>query len=124
MKKKIPTFKSDEEAEAFVASADLTDYDLSGAKLGTGEGRGTSPEFSSERVGLAAWLKALRVYQWVKNLLIFVPLLTSFGFADFSKVMDACLAFVAFSFAASATYLVNDLSDIENDRAHPRKRKR
>jgi predicted DNA binding CopG/RHH family protein len=33
MKKKIPTFKSDEEAEAFVASADLTDYDLSGAKL-------------------------------------------------------------------------------------------
>jgi predicted DNA binding CopG/RHH family protein len=33
MKKKIPTFKSDEEAEAFVATADLTDYDLSGAKL-------------------------------------------------------------------------------------------
>lgn len=81
-------------------------------------------EFLAEPVVLKDWLKALRVYQWIKNLLIFVPLLTSFGFADPIKALDVCLAFLAFSFAASATYLVNDLWDINNDRAHPRKRHR
>lgn len=81
-------------------------------------------EFLAEPAGLAVWLKALRVYQWVKNLLIFVPLLTSFGFSEPAKVLDACLAFVTFSLAASATYLLNDLGDIDNDRAHPRKRHR
>lgn len=81
-------------------------------------------EFPAGPTGARLWLKALRVYQWVKNLLIFVPLLTSFGFVDPSKVLDACLAFLAFSFAASATYVLNDLWDIDNDRQHPRKRKR
>lgn len=64
--------------------------------------------------------KALRVHQWVKNSLLFVPLLTAFAF-DWPAIATAVAAFMAFSLSASATYLVNDLWDLENDRAHPRK---
>jgi len=60
----------------------------------------------------------------MKNLLLFVPLLTSFSFLDADKLAVMFVAFGAFSFAASATYLVNDLWDLENDRAHPRKCRR
>jgi 4-hydroxybenzoate polyprenyltransferase len=70
------------------------------------------------------WAKALRVHQWLKNMLVFVPLLTAFSFSDWSAVVTALLAFFAFSFAASATYIVNDLSDLGSDRAHARKRAR
>ena len=81
-------------------------------------------QFSGERAGLAVWLRAMRVHQWLKNLLLFVPLLTAFSFFDLSKLTSITMAFFAFSFAASATYVVNDLWDLENDRAHPRKRNR
>jgi 4-hydroxybenzoate polyprenyltransferase len=73
---------------------------------------------------LHLWTKALRVHQWAKNLLLFVPLLTSFGFVDPARLRAALLAFAAFSLAASGTYLVNDLHDLAHDRAHPRKRQR
>lgn len=81
-------------------------------------------EFSHPRADLRLWLRALRVHQWLKNLLIFVPLLTAFSFLDLGKLSAALLAFFSFSLAASATYLVNDLWDLDNDRAHPRKRSR
>ena len=81
-------------------------------------------EFQSKRRGLAIWLPALRVHQWLKNSLLFVPLLTAFSFTDVDRLANAVLAFFAFSFAASATYIINDLWDLENDRAHPRKRLR
>src|SRR5205823_6790570 len=71
---------------------------------------------------LASWSRTLRVHQWVKNLLIFVPILTSFSFSEREKVFLTTFAFFSFSFAASATYIANDLWDLENDRAHPRKR--
>ena len=80
--------------------------------------------FTSEDTGLAVWLHALRVHQWVKNLLIFVPLLTAFSFTDMNKLSMAVFAFLAFCLAASANYIVNDLWDLENDRKHPRKRLR
>jgi 4-hydroxybenzoate polyprenyltransferase/phosphoserine phosphatase len=69
-------------------------------------------------------LRALRPHQWLKNLLIFVPLLTSFSFNDFNRLYTVCFAFLAFCLAASATYILNDLWDIESDRAHPRKKER
>lgn len=75
-------------------------------------------------MGLAVWLRALRVHQWMKNLLLFVPMLTAFSFLEIGKLATMMVAFLAFSFAASATYMVNDLWDLENDRAHPRKRLR
>jgi 4-hydroxybenzoate polyprenyltransferase/phosphoserine phosphatase len=81
-------------------------------------------EFGAASAGLTVWAKALRVHQWLKNMLVFVPLLTAFSFSDWSAVVTALLAFFAFSFAASATYIVNDLSDLESDRAHARKRAR
>lgn len=81
-------------------------------------------EFAGERSGFAVWLRAMRVHQWLKNLLLFVPLLTAFSFMDITKLATMCVAFLAFSFVASATYIVNDLWDLENDRVHPRKRNR
>lgn len=73
--------------------------------------------------GLRAWIRQLRVHQWMKNFLIFVPLLTAF-LSDQTLVLTAVIAFLAFSLAASATYVFNDLWDLGNDRLHPRKRHR
>lgn len=81
-------------------------------------------EFVNPRAGLLVWLRAMRVHQWAKNLLLFVPLLTGFAFLDPARIGATVLAFVAFSLAASATYMVNDLWDLESDRLHPRKCKR
>jgi 4-hydroxybenzoate polyprenyltransferase/phosphoserine phosphatase len=81
-------------------------------------------EFQKQKSGLLVWMRALRVHQWLKNLLLLVPLLTAFSFTDISKLTLITLAFFAFSLAASATYVVNDLWDLSNDRAHPRKRMR
>lgn len=81
-------------------------------------------EFFNEAPGLKVWSKALRIHQWIKNLLLFVPLLTAFSFSELGNVVECMLAFIAFSIAASATYIVNDLWDLESDRQHPRKRER
>jgi 4-hydroxybenzoate polyprenyltransferase/phosphoglycolate phosphatase-like HAD superfamily hydrolase len=80
--------------------------------------------FEWPKSGLKTWLKALRVHQWAKNVLIFVPLIMGFGFFDLAKVMGAALAFLSFSLVASGTYIANDLWDLENDRQHARKKKR
>ena len=81
-------------------------------------------EFPNEKIGLAVWLRAFRVHQWLKNLLLFVPLITAFSFMEVAKLTAVAVAFLAFSLTASATYIVNDLWDLDNDRAHPRKRHR
>lgn len=77
--------------------------------------------FPVDPAGVKTWIKALRVHQWLKNLLLFVPLLTAFSFQDIDKLQAAFLAFFAFSLTASATYMGNDLWDLESDRSHPRK---
>jgi 4-hydroxybenzoate polyprenyltransferase/phosphoserine phosphatase len=81
-------------------------------------------EFTGEAATLRTWLRALRVHQWLKNLLVFVPLFTGFSFFDASKLVATAAAFVAFSLAASATYVLNDLLDLDSDRIHPQKRNR
>ena len=68
--------------------------------------------------------RTVRVQQWAKNVLLFVPLLLAHSTADRARVLNVALAFVAFCLTASATYIVNDLLDIEADRRHPRKRLR
>lgn len=80
--------------------------------------------FDVRRAGVREWLRQLRAYQWVKNTLVFVPLVTAFAFGSFAQVANAILAFAAFSLAASAGYIVNDLFDLERDRLHPRKKNR
>jgi 4-hydroxybenzoate polyprenyltransferase/phosphoserine phosphatase len=80
--------------------------------------------YPSRNGGWLTYLKAIRAYQWMKNLLIFVPLLTTFQFTDPAALAKALVAFVALSLCASANYLVNDLLDLQADRKHPRKCKR
>lgn len=81
-------------------------------------------EFALPHAGATTWLKAIRAHQWLKNLLLFVSLLTSFSFMQPEKVAVSVIAFASFCLAASSTYLVNDLWDLDNDRAHPNKRTR
>lgn len=69
-------------------------------------------------------LSALRPHQWVKNVLVIVPLVTSHQITDPSKALAALAAFVAFCLCASGGYVVNDLLDRDADRAHPVKRRR
>ncbi len=80
-------------------------------------------EFTVRRSRLMSSLKALRIYQWCKNVLVFVPLLLGHA-VDLIHIVPAAIAFFAFSLCASAFYVVNDLLDLEADRAHPRKRQR
>ena len=83
--------------------------------------RGTS--FSGPQAKLGSWLRAARPYQWVKNLLVFVPALLNHHL-DFGTLANLVITFFAFSFTASGTYIANDLFDLESDRQHSRKRKR
>src|SRR4051794_9637451 len=76
------------------------------------------------RAQLRTWAKALRVHQWLKNLLIFVPLLASGRGREAHLSLNAGLAFVSFCLFASAVYLVNDMVDLQSDRLHPTKRNR
>ncbi|MEO8763161.1 MAG: UbiA family prenyltransferase [Ginsengibacter sp.] len=78
----------------------------------------------SQKLPLRDYVKAIRVYQWIKNVLIFVPLITSHSLNSFHLILEAIAAFFAFSFAASAGYVINDLFDLNADRLHPRKRLR
>ncbi len=73
---------------------------------------------------VGVWLKQIRIHQWLKNLLIFVPLVVSGDFLHLSDVMTTICAFFAFSLLASSTYILNDLLDIESDRAHSVKKYR
>ena len=69
-------------------------------------------------------IKSFRIHQWLKNLLLFIPLLAAHKFNQSESQLTIFLAFIAFSFCASSVYILNDLFDIESDRAHPRKCKR
>lgn len=80
--------------------------------------------FPPALTGFRDALRAMRFYQWVKNLLLFVPVITSHTIFDGSVFGNATLAFFSFGFAASAAYILNDLLDLEEDRRHPTKKQR
>jgi 4-hydroxybenzoate polyprenyltransferase len=71
-----------------------------------------------------AWVRQLRLHQWVKNLLLFLPLLGAHRYGDLSAWVEGMMAFVAFGLCASGVYVVNDLMDLESDRSHVTKRLR
>jgi 4-hydroxybenzoate polyprenyltransferase len=73
--------------------------------------------------GLRVWLRLLRVHQWVKNGLVFVPLFAAHLFTA-GAIISATVAAVAFSLVASAIYIINDLVDVEADRKHRSKKNR
>ncbi|WP_271620213.1 UbiA family prenyltransferase [Bradyrhizobium sp. CCBAU 51745] len=76
-----------------------------------------------DRASLRTWAKALRLYQYAKNTLVFVPVLTAHQ-VNVATLGTTLLAFLAFSACASGAYLMNDLLDLAADRQHPTKRHR
>ncbi len=80
--------------------------------------------FRSQRNSLRSVVRALRVHQWIKNLLLFVPLVLSHEVANPAQLFQAVCAFLIFGLCASSVYVVNDLLDLEADRLHPNKRNR
>ena len=83
----------------------------------------STPEKSTTGWSAKSLLKAIRPHQWVKNVLLLLPLLAAHQFGVLS-LLQALLGMVAFSAAASSIYVVNDLLDLEADRLHPKKCKR
>lgn len=84
---------------------------------------GDAEYLDGTRASAKAHVKALRPHQWLKNLLIFLPMVAAHQF-DGDTITRSILAFIAFSLIASSVYVLNDLLDLSADRAHPRKRKR
>jgi len=84
---------------------------------------GSPAEVEPHHNKLRVWMRLLRPHQWLKNALVAVPLLIGHNFLP-GIVFETLLAFVAFSICASSVYIVNDLVDIQADRAHPTKRAR
>lgn len=70
------------------------------------------------------WLRAIRLQQWLKNLLLLVPIVTAHEVLNAHALSAVVLAFLSFGLCASSTYLINDLLDLEADRHHLKKKKR
>ena len=69
------------------------------------------------------FIKVIRAYQWIKNILVFVPMLAAHQITT-HNLIDSSLAFIAFCLIASSVYIINDLFDLDADRAHPSKKLR
>ena len=74
--------------------------------------------------GLVALASLIRVHQWPKNCLVWLPVLAGHRVTSIASVMTALISFLAFSLCASAAYVLNDVRDVESDRLHARKRNR
>ena len=78
--------------------------------------------FENQKRGLGDHLAPLRPQHWLKNILLFVPLIAAHRFSETDLLGKALLAFLTFACFASAGYLLNDLLDLSEDRHHPQKR--
>ena len=76
-----------------------------------------------ENISLGEYLKAIRIYHWPKNLLVFLPALTG-HLLSAENFLSLLIIFFSLSFVASGMYLINDLLDINNDKKHPTKKNR
>ena len=101
-----------------------------GMTTGPGLGRGALPMCrSSRRLNadrrdqMRSVVRALRTHQWLKNILILVPVFAAHQF-DLQTIRDIGLAFVSLCLCTSSGYIVNDLIDVTSDRQHHRKRLR
>jgi 4-hydroxybenzoate polyprenyltransferase len=74
--------------------------------------------------GIMAYVKALRLHQWSKNMLVFVPIAMAHQLTQTAVLANTLLAFVCFGLVASSIYLMNDMMDLHQDRRHPVKRLR
>ncbi len=99
--------------------------DAGAAVIGRLESLGVAHEqLRTPTSSLRVWVKQLRVHQWAKNMLIFVPLIVSLRQRDLADLGNSALMFAAFCLMASAVYIFNDVSDLDSDRAHPTKQYR
>jgi 4-hydroxybenzoate polyprenyltransferase/predicted peroxiredoxin len=80
--------------------------------------------FPPQPITLSHWRRMLRVHQWLKNVLLFLPLLAAHQIDNIESLSILILTFISFSLCASAVYMTNDILDLESDRKHPRKRNR
>ena len=112
----VPVWRQARQAVPVAASASV--------RRAAAQSAAVEREFPRPRAGPLVWLRALRVHQWVKNLLVFLPLLASHRFMELPLLASTLIAFFSFGLCASSVYVLNDLIDIQNDRAHPRKRLR
>ncbi|MDI3307964.1 MAG: UbiA family prenyltransferase [Acetobacteraceae bacterium] len=87
-------------------------------------GKEVLAEFPRQRPRLADWLAALRIHQWSKNLLLFVPLILAHRLGDAGAILRCVAGLLALGLTASGTYLLNDLADLTADRLHATKRRR
>jgi 4-hydroxybenzoate polyprenyltransferase len=111
----IPVWKS--------ASKAIT-VDASGSLRRSAERASEQAEhISTGSKSLRPLLKAIRPHQWLKNMLVFIPMLAGHRI-DVTTLVQSGLAFICFSLIASSVYLLNDLLDLSADRAHPRKHRR
>ena len=74
--------------------------------------------------GLRVWMRAFRLHQWAKNILLFVPLFVGHAYGDPRAIAAALLGFMLLCLLSSATYIINDLADLDADRQHATKRRR
>ncbi len=81
-------------------------------------------EIKTGASGLKLLVRAMRLHQWSKNILVFVPIIMAHEVLNLRVFTNAALAFFAFSLVSSSVYLVNDLLDLQSDRAHEIKRAR
>ena len=70
------------------------------------------------------WIKAIRIHQWTKNILLFLPIIMAHRFFDLDMLLKNILTFISFSLIASAGYIINDILDFEADRQNPEKKQR
>jgi 4-hydroxybenzoate polyprenyltransferase/phosphoserine phosphatase len=79
---------------------------------------------SKAKNNVKTWVKVFRLHQWIKNILIFVPVFAAHQVITSELWLNLGLTFLSFSLCASSVYIANDLLDLESDRTHPRKRSR
>ena len=73
---------------------------------------------------IKGYASLVRVHQWVKNLFIFIPAFFGHALFGYNHLFNLIIGFISFSFVASSIYIVNDYTDVEKDRLHPKKSKR
>ena len=80
--------------------------------------------YKAHSSGIVKYLRAFRLHQWVKNVLIFLPLILAHKYTTMLGIVDVLIGFIAFGLIASANYISNDLLDLESDRRHATKKDR
>lgn len=111
-----PVWKSARNAIVFNASKDVTAWAQQNCNV--------TQTMDGPKQSLRNYAKAIRIHQWFKNLLVFVPLILSHRILEPEAVLHSVIAFLSFCLFASSAYVLNDLLDLDWDRQHPRKCKR